>query len=117
MCEDILTPEKEYPLPSVQSIQPGYVMVSSDTLFWLMDELNRYAARERGLLKVVETSVAELDAERQRSAKLQAQVKCMADVETRLRIRLVELQNRMEDQAGREENHTAEDRARLRRVI
>lgn len=86
-----------------------HVFVSHETLFWLIDELNRSAAQVRALLRIIETNVAELDEERQRSARLETQVNCLTATETRLRQRLVALQNRLEDAQGEAENRETEE--------
>jgi len=99
-------------LPAQGPAGVTHVFVSHETLFWLIDELNRSAAQVRALLRVIETHVSELDEERQRSARLETQVNCLPATETRLRQRLVALQNRLEDAQGAEENRKAEESIR-----
>jgi len=103
--------ETSAPTGAVQPETKAMVFVSYETLMWLIDEMNRYSRQVRGLLKMIETNVAELDEERQRSARLEARVNCLTAVETRLRQRLVALQNRLEDVVSAAENRKAEETA------
>jgi len=103
--------ETSAPAGAVQSETKAMVFVSYETLMWLIDEMNRYSRQARGLLKMIESNVAELDEERQRSARLEARVNCLTAVETRLRQRLVALQNRLEDAVSAAENQEAEKSA------